>query len=357
MLNPGYNRARRTDSDTVARSGRDSSNGIEYDSDTDGSTHSTTNSNFIAIKKKDSTPDLSSPTKPVNIGTNKVPVVKQNQALMNKAPQVKQAQEASNKAFWRFVVMCICVVWSTNFAVIKTIFEAVPGLDASMYSAIRFSIAAIVMLPRTINSWGNWDMIARTAVMAFFVFLGYFGQGVGMSMGSSADKSAFICSLNCVWVALAQGLLMRVCRMQTWLSGCFAVAGVALLELNGSMPATDGDLWLVFQPIGFGTGYILLESLVADYPNDAAAITSFKLLFIGIFSIVWTLSNGKGIEDLKPVWQSTTAIVGLLYCSLFTTVIAIWVQSIAFKKVSAKDVSIILCTEPLWATIFSAGKG
>lgn len=349
MSNAGYIKVRRgSDLDVGGRVTRDNS-GIEYDSDIDSSAHSTS----TMIKKKDSSPDLSVSPKPVNGGASKVPVAKP-QIVNSKVPIANVSKEASNRAFWRFVVMCICVVWSTNFAVIKSIFEAVPGLDASLYSAVRFTVAAIVMLPRTFNSWGNCDMIGRTMVMAFFVFLGYFGQGVGMSLGSSADKSAFICSLNCVWVALVQGLLLKVCRMQTWLSVFFAVAGVAMLELNGSMPASAGDLWLIFQPIGFGTGYILLESLISDYPNEAAAITSFKLLFIGIFSMVWAGYNGKTMSDIEPIWRSSTAVVGLLYCSLFTTVAAIWVQSIAFKKVSAKDVSIILCTEPLWATLFSA---
>ena len=274
---------------------------------------------------------------------------------VDKTPKAIE-QKQTNKQFWRFVVMMICIVWSTNFAVIKGIFEAVPTLDASLYTAIRFSIAALVMLPNTSSAWNKPELIGRCILMGFFVFLGYFGQGLGMSLGSSANKSAFICSMNCVWVALLQITMTLIFKTQTWLSILLAICGVAILELQGSEPIAPGDYWLILQPVGFGTGYVLLESLMADYPEEATAITSFKLLVISIFSSIWAIGNGKSLEDLGPFLGSFHAIVGILYCALFTTVAAIWCQSIAFKKVSAKDVSIILCTEPIWATVFSASK-
>jgi len=176
-----------------------------------------------------------------------------------------------------------------------------------------------------------------------------------MSRGSTANKSAFICSLGCVWVALVQAVFQGICKLQTWISVFLAVTGVALLELNGSMPISGGDAWLVLQPVGFGTGCILLETLIADYPGEAAAITSFKILFIGVFSIVWAFAVGKTAGDLEPILHSNSVIASLIYCSIFSTALALWAQSVAFKKVSAKDVAIILSSEPIWATLFSSG--
>jgi len=231
-----------------------------------------------------------------------------------------------------------------------------PNLDASLYSTVRFVTSAVVMLPWTMNKWGHIDLILRSGLVAFLVFMGYFGQSIGMSMGSTANKSAFICSLGCVWVALVQALFQGICRLQTWVSVLLAVTGVAMLELNGSMPISIGDAWLVLQPLGFGSGCILLEMLVADYPGEAAAITGFKILFIGIFSVIWAFVAGKTVADLQPIWHSTSVIASLLYCSVFSTALALWLQSVAFKKVSAKDVAIILSSEPIWATLFSSGN-
>ena len=42
---------------------------------------------------------------------------------------------------------------------------------------------------------------------------------------------------------------------------------------------------------------------------------------------------------------------GVLYCAVVTTALTIWLQSVAFKRVSANDASIIIATEPVWAAL------
>jgi hypothetical protein len=80
---------------------------------------------------------------------------------------------------WRGVVLGICLIWSTNFAVIKEIFQAAPTIDPSLYAAIRFGLASLVMLPRTFNSIGNFKLIASSMGVGVSVFFGYFGQSIG----------------------------------------------------------------------------------------------------------------------------------------------------------------------------------
>ena len=43
-----------------------------------------------------------------------------------------------------------------------------------------------------------------------------------------------------------------------------------------------------------------------------------------------------------------------MYTGLITTALALWVESIAFKRVPATDASIILTTEPLFAALAGA---
>ena len=130
---------------------------------------------------------------------------------------------------------------------------------------------------------------------------------------------SFICSMNCVWIALLQVVVSFVFKAQTWLSILLAVFGVAILELQGSDPIALGDYWLILQPIGFGTGYVLLESLMRDYPEEATAITSFKLLVIAVCSTIWALANGKSIDDLEPFLNSRflSPYVGIIYVEFF----------------------------------------
>jgi drug/metabolite transporter (DMT)-like permease len=213
---------------------------------------------------------------------------------------------------WRSVVLGICVVWATNFAVIKEIFQAAPTIDPSLYAAVRFSLAAIVMLPRALSSVKSVELIISSMTIGLSVFLGYFGQAIGL-LTTTANKSSFICSLNVVCVALLSSVIKKEFKAQAWISSILAVIGVAVLESDGNSPPVIGDLWSLCQPIGFGVGYVFLEYVVARFPDQPGAVTAYKILSIAIASIVWALSAGHTLADLQPIMESNIAVGGLLY--------------------------------------------
>jgi drug/metabolite transporter (DMT)-like permease len=91
------------------------------------------------------------------------------------------------------------------------------------------------------------------------------------------------------------------------------------------------------------------------FPEGAGAVSAFKLVSISAASIMWAASKGHTLEDLLPILESPIAVGGLLYTGIVTTAGAILLQSYAFKRVPATEVSLILTSEPVWATIFAAG--
>ena len=103
-----------------------------------------------------------------------------------------------------------------------------------MYCALRFGVAGVVMGPSSIGYFGNLDLAIRSSYIGLSVMLGYVGQTIGMQLGSSADKCAFITSLNVVWVAFVIGVRTGNWRVETWVAIIFAILGVAFLELSGS---------------------------------------------------------------------------------------------------------------------------
>lgn len=263
----------------------------------------------------------------------------------------------SSPWFWKGAMMLICIIWSTNFAVIKQLFDALPPgvLDPSLYTAIRFTIAAVVMSPGAVGSLNKPGLVMNGILAGLCVFTGYFGQSIGL-MHSTANKAAFFCSMNVVWVALVSGVMTKSFKKKTWLAVLLAVSGVGFLELRGTVVPSINDLWLLLQPLGFGTGYLVLERNMRDYPGSARAITSLKLITLSILTIIWALANGHSPQDVLPIFQNKVATLSILYTSLVTTAFAIYLQSIVFKKVTSTDASIILTTEPIWATLFSAGQ-
>ena len=142
-----------------------------------------------------------------------------------------------------------------------------------------------------------------------------------------------------------------------------AVIGVAIVELKGAGGApTVGDLLSFAQPIGFGMGYLQLEELMKKKPEAGLPISAIKLTMVSIFSYAlfefYPLLHGGDfalrIPDFTPILQSSNAMMGIAYTGLITTALALWVESIAFKRVPATDASIILTTEPLFAALAGA---
>ena len=261
------------------------------------------------------------------------------------------------KLFWKSMMMLICIIWATNFAVIKKVFSALPPdvIDPPMYIATRFSIGALLLLPGAIGHFRNLPLVMNGLLVGLSIFVGYVGQAIGIQL-SSASKAAFLCSMNVVWVALVNGLITRKFKLRQWIAVTLAITGAAFIELKGAVMPEIHDLWLLLQPLGFGTGYLILERSMKKFPEAATAFTAFKLMGVALAASVWAALKGHTFRDVVPILSNPIARTGILYTSVVTTAFAIWLQSVVFKNVVATDASIILTSEPIWAAAVAFGK-
>lgn len=272
--------------------------------------------------------------------------------LVEKVSLIDTVEEANTfmetGGFWRGVVLIVTILWATNFPVIKEIYNAVPGLDPEVYSAVRFTFGSLFLAPFALKRIENKEMALQSMGIGTIISLGYLGQGIGIEL-STADKAAFLCAMQVVWVALVNGFRYKEFKLQTWVSVLLAIVGTGFIELLGYSAPNIGDAWLLLQPIGFGTGYLALEQVIKKHPEDALAITGFKLISVAFWMNLWAFSTGHDWHDVAPILDSPTALACLFYTGAITTAGCIWAQSVSFKRVSAADASVIISTEPVWA--------
>ena len=274
---------------------------------------------------------------------------------------------------WRGVVVVLCALWASNFSAAKIVM-AEPQVDSSLYAVSRFTVAALSLLPGTISAMRrgviDFETAKGAAICGSWVGFGYLGQTLGL-LTTTASRSCVICTLHCVFVA-AVAEFMRVSKskaendsfnLMKLAPALLAVTGVAIVELQGAGGApTIGDALSFAQPIGFGLGYLQLEELVKKSPNAGLPISFIKLVMVSIFSyamfeLLPLVHNEEFVlraPDFTPILSSPLALGGILYTGLITTGLALWVESIAFKRVPATDASIILTTEPLFAALVGA---
>lgn len=273
---------------------------------------------------------------------------------------------------WRICVVFLCILWSTNFPIIVQIFNAVPGLTPQVYAAIRFTIAAAVLSPSYLGRLKDVELIKSTFLIGACLFLGFIGQSIGLSFpNASANKSAFLCSCIVVWVTFLKVFLADFLPLSqefkennrdkgvspsTVTSVVLSVLGIGILELQSDVQPTLADLWFCLQPIGFGTGYLLIEDIMRQekYKDASAAISGLRIFFVAMFSYIWCLSSGSQLSEFTDVFASPTAMKALVYTGVVTTGAGVYLQTQAFKRVTATDASLILSTEPLFTALFSA---
>ena len=292
----------------------------------------------------------------------------------------EDAVDPADGLFWRGVVVVLCALWASNFACAKVVL-AQPGVDASLYAVARFSVAALSLLPFSIDAARrgkiSWETTRGSLVCGSWVAFGYLGQTLGL-MTTTPSKSCVICSLNCIFVALVAEL-WRVGAAEErgyktqfdvtkLIPALVGVAGVAIIELKGSAgEPVIGDLLSFAQPVGFGFGYLLLEDLMKKEPEAALPVSFIKLTVVALSAlllfelsphsaeeIAQTTSLGLKVPDFTPIIQSPMALAAIFYTGLITTSVALYVESVAFQRVPATDASIILTTEPLFAAAISA---
>ena len=253
---------------------------------------------------------------------------------------------------WRAAVLGLTIVWASNFATTKMMYATLPSLLPSENAALRFSIAGLALAPFLAR--GSSAALLGGVEIGCWISLGYFGQAIGLAT-TSADKSAFICSLHVLWVAGVMAFLNRRFEAQTVASAIVAVVGVGILELGGASSPCIGDLWSLSQPIGFGTGYIRLEQLMRKYPDQALSVSAAKVAVVGLFALGWATAEAGGAPNLHlpEVVQNPILLMGLLWMGLGTTAFAIAIESYAFRYVPATDATIILASEPLWASLLA----
>eukprot|EP00956_Cyclotella_meneghiniana_P005623 scaffold7237_cov72-Cyclotella_meneghiniana.AAC.6 len=273
--------------------------------------------------------------------------------------------------FWRGVVVILCALWASNFACTKVILDQ--NVDASTFAVARFSIAALSLLPGSINSVRkgsmSWETARGALVCGAWVAFGYMGQLIGL-LDTTPSRSCVICSLNCIFVAIVSEI-MRVnsanergyssdFELKKLVPAMLGFMGVAIIELKGAGGSpTWGDFISFSQPIGFGMGYIQLEELMHKQPSAALPVSAVKLAVVSLSALTFfegTHMTGGALmlPDFSPIFHSTSAMLAIFYTGIVTTSLALWVESIAFQRVPATDASVILTTEPLFAAAVSA---
>jgi drug/metabolite transporter (DMT)-like permease len=237
------------------------------------------------------------------------------------------------------LLLLTTVIWGTSFPLLK---QALGSLPPAVILSARFTIAAAAFVP--------WLRHCDRRLIRDGMVLGsvYFTECVTALMGLetiSANRSAFLVSLNVLLVPLLSTVLGRPLPQRALLLAAAAIGGIGLMSWEGGGLAI-GD-WLTFAcAVGVAIYILLLERIATS--RATLPLVAVQLFTMAVLASVWAAPDL--IEHLALINQHSNV---LLYLGLIVTATPIWTQAIAQRWIPAYEAALIYTLEPVLAAVFS----
>lgn len=240
------------------------------------------------------------------------------------------------------VLLLLTIVWGSMFPIAGSL---LPHLSPDDFLAERALIASIALIAIRPGLWRELDReLIRSGVMLGAVYgLGQILQFEGLAR-SSVTSTAFIISLFVVFVPVLMALLARTLPDGLTIGGAaLAGAGVVLMLFGASFGL--GGVLNLMATFGY-TVYIVLLGFRAQ-PGKALALSFVQMATMTVFAFLFACVDGVALPSRTVDW------VALVYLAVVAGGGAMVAQTWAQARLSATQTSILMVTEPVWATLFA----
>ena len=274
-------------------------------------------------------------------------------------------------------LLFVTAVWGATFVMVQ---DAVTDFPVFAFLAMRFTLAALVLLPfflrsrdslrprpfDTSNGPADDDVrsndfsrsarqkateVATTSwlpgiLVGLALFAGYAFQTFGLRETTPA-KAGFITGLSVALVPLGQAIfLRRPPRRNSILGVALATLGLALLTLQADLSVSRGDLLVFACAVAFACHILLMGRYAPDWPP-------LRLAFVQITTVA-VLSGAAALLVERPVpWPAGNVWFAAGFTGLLATAFAFFVQSRAQQATSPTHTALIFAAEPVFAGLFS----
>jgi drug/metabolite transporter (DMT)-like permease len=242
------------------------------------------------------------------------------------------------------LLIAATAVWGVSFVVVK---GALADSSPLAFLALRFAIATAALAPivdfRT--RWSGAELrggLLLTALLA----TGFAAQAVGLQYTTPA-RSAFIVAISSVLAPVVAFAVLRQ-RLRWWVAMAVAVAGVGiyLLTAPDAGGLNRGDLWTLITAVVFGGHIVAVTEL--SRRHDARRLVWLQMAGTTVGAAV----AAAMLETVRVDWS-----IGVVNALVFTGVVAtaaalVW-QMRAQREMSSARAALLLCFEPVFATITS----
>lgn len=250
------------------------------------------------------------------------------------------------------LLLLTTMMWGFAFVAQK---EAMGGLGPLTFSAVRYGLGTLVMLPLV-----GWELrrhrpVVRgrldrrlTAVLCLAFFLGVYLQQWGLT-ATSVTNGGFLTSLYVLFVPfIALAAFRQRPHPIVWLCMPMALIGVFLLNGGRLDRLGPGDIAIIGCALAWAVQVFLLGQLVR---STGLPITISVLCFAAT-AVLSTL--GAAAVETPALGPILAAWPQILYAGILSTSVAFTLQAIGQQYVPPANAAIVLSAESLFAALGGA---
>jgi drug/metabolite transporter (DMT)-like permease len=250
----------------------------------------------------------------------------------------------------------LTVLWGTTFALTRGL-ETDPAapLSPGALITLRFLLAALVCSPGLLlgraegpAAGSRWRLCRVGVELGFWLWCGYATQTIGLTTTTSG-RSAFITSLNVVFVPAFVAPWGRRVGWRVWVAAAMALAGTAFLCNDNGQP-NRGDGWTLLCAAAWAVYILRLERYAHQFPS--VALTAVQLWTVAVLSAAW-LALGPGSPLAQVAHLTKISFAEIAYLGVVTTALTTWLQTVGQRTVPGPQASLLYTMEPVWASLFA----
>lgn len=251
-----------------------------------------------------------------------------------------------NKHMADAMLLMVAIIWGGGFI----------GTDAALQTfepftilMLRFGIAFLIMLAFGFKQVKNANKkdILNGVIAGTFLFLAFAFQTFGLKY-STPSKNAFLTATNVIMVPYIMWYISKNApKKKEIVSSLLCVIGIACLTLKtDALILSFGDTLSLICAVFYALHIISLSKFSKE--SNVTVINTLQMFTAFVLSAV-----SFPIFETFPQSVSMEAWGSILYIAVFSTCLAFAMQTYAQKFTTANAASLIMCTESIFATLFS----
>jgi len=242
------------------------------------------------------------------------------------------------------ILMFVTLSWGLTFPLIE---DAVRDVSPVVFVAARCLLAALILLPLLYRKMKGVTTSLLTAALILAVLNGmtYLSQSIGLETVTAA-RGAFLTGLNVIIVPFLLPFFgLGRTRKSDFLCALICLVGLSVLTSGEKEWLSIGDVWILLCAFSYAVAIVYLQKVTQKLANlDALAF--YQILLTGIVVSFFSVGHSYG-HLLKPA-----AFIALLFCAIFATGLALWLQTKFQRYTTASRAALIFTLEPIFGAIF-----